>query len=71
MRSSELHSHLLSKSHLKDTQKNDTFISDIYFLTVESHWRETWIYRLFRCNRSIGWSNQYYRIVKERYKEFY
>ncbi len=47
----------------------DQLISDIYRMTLESHWRQTWMYRLFGFPRSAGWSRQYYKIVYQHYHD--
>ena len=54
-------------THPKKTR--DKLISDIYQMTLESHWRQTWMYRLFGFPRSQGWSRQYYKIVYQHYHD--
>ena len=56
----------------QDTTKSkqrDKLIYDIYQMTLESHWRQTWMYRLFGFPRSQGWSRQYYKIVYQHYHD--
>jgi len=56
----------------QDTTKSkqrDKLIYDIYRMTLESHWRQTWMYRLFGFPRSQGWSRQYYKIVYQHYHD--
>jgi len=54
-------------THPKKTR--DKLIYDIYRMTLESHWRQTWMYRLFGFPRSQGWSRQYYKIVYQHYHD--
>jgi len=51
------------------SKQRDKLIYDIYRMTLESHWRQTWMYRLFGFPRSQGWSRQYYKIVYQHYHD--
>ena len=51
------------------SKQRDKLIYDIYQMTLESHWRQTWMYRVFGFPRSQGWSRQYYKIVYQHYHD--
>ena len=55
--------------HTTQSKQRDKLIYDIYRMTLESHWRQTWMYRLFGFPRSQGWSRQYYKIVYQHYHD--
>ena len=64
------HEHLKTKQDITQPKKTrDKLIYDIYRMTLESHWRQTWMYRLFGFPRSPGWSRQYYKIVYQHYHD--